>query len=275
MREKALLSVAAGTIVMLVGATAVLTGPDQSQSPKPSASDSEPVTREARRVLVTAVDADRSLRVPIVGRSEAKPPEPGPAAGVEDQGQAPVPVRGVRSFFFSAEAWESSRILACKTFNPRGIKPDPAADSQIRLFVGNANRLIGPMTTDMVDASTKELVELAVTGRAREDEAPSITRSTVDGAEVIEIPLSRPKKGDMQVFLGKGKTHVARWGELPRTNQARASLALTIMEHLVGLARLLEWHAVLTQEEASRIVFTAVEMGFTYTQPAPLWQSRF
>lgn len=197
--------------------------------------------------------------------AEQKVPTGGvPPSPVVASKLAAIPIRGVHSFFFSAEAWDQRRILSSKLFNPLGTNSDSELVEELEALVGRARGLVEPMTKELFRASTSELRQLALAGVAREGAPPRVSTIKVNGKETVEISLSRPEKADVQIGVGVGKTFVAAWEELPQTKPMRVGLALTIMEQLVGLTRLLESHKRLTPEESNRIVFTAVEVATSY-----------
>jgi hypothetical protein len=178
--------------------------------------------------------------------------------------KTPSRAHHVRAFFFSAGAWDYDAVLTSGTFNPRAVAPSETAAQQIRSFVDEARRLVLPLISGMLSASTNELVESAAIGTARRGPPPVVRTETVDGVEVLELSMSRPSSGDVQVAIGTSQTFVATWRELPRTGKARNDLAMTIMEKLIHMTHILETHKILDTEQTNAIVFEAVDVGSSF-----------
>lgn len=261
MRSLTLCALVLVTVALLVVAVAMHGG-----RPPEVPSSRETTTESAAPAEVTVVEGPS--RSPAPQASEEILPtaeDPSRAVPRTQQPLGNYSADGVRSFFFNLNAWEVDRVLASRTFNPRGSRLGEAAHSEVLSYCSRALQLIGPMKREMSSASLTELHRLASAGRAREGPRPTITKSAVDGAEVLDLSLTRPDVGDLQVGDGKsGRSYVATWAELPQTKQQRADVALTIMEHVIGLARLVQKHEMLTANEVDLAVSTVVETAYQY-----------
>lgn len=261
MRSPAPCALVLVTVAMLVVAVAMHGG-----RPPAVPSSNETTTESAATAEVTVVEG--ISRSPAPQASEEILPtaeDPSRAAPRTQQPLGNYSAEGVRSFFFNLNAWDADRIIASRTFNPRGLRLGEAAHSEVSRYCRRALELIGPMSSAMSSASLSELRQLASAGRAREGPGPTIAKSTVDGAEVLELTLTRPDVGVLQFGDGKsGRSYVATWAEVPQTKQMRTDLALTVMEHVVDLARLVQKHELLTANEADLAVSTVVETAYKY-----------
>jgi hypothetical protein len=176
-----------------------------------------------------------------------------------------VPIRSIRTFFFSLDAWDHHRILGSKLFNPGQVECSEAARRAVDELVSATKRELAPLQELLMSQATSELVGLAQQGLARRGRVPTETRTRDEkGREVLDFSFQRVGSENLTIKYGEGPASIATWQELPQSKNTQVELALQIMERLNDLIALLQSEKILKPEQANMLVFDAVTAATSF-----------